>query len=199
MKAKTMLEQLAEGIERVIKSHGSNGATKTRKMTPDGLMAHALSEIQKAAGESPEHAKRRLAALSRAVDTAKQAFVDTASEDVEVEIFEEETTARSDDSEKETSPVALEAALGNSAFASNTEDLHKALGRLAKDIAGLRGGAPASSPKSDEKSEEDKVKKDAAEWPFDMNTKAFRDGVQKAEDGPAWGYDSDRMDAITKP
>lgn len=195
MEAKTMLDQLAEGIERVLKSQGATGAPKTRKMTPDALMAHAVAEIQKAAGEPPERAKRRLAALSRAVDTAKQAYVDTASEDIEVEVFEEDTTARADDSEKETSPVALEAALSNAAFASNPEDLHKALGRLAKDLAGLRG---AEKPKP--QAEGDKVAKEHhAEWPFDMNTKTFREGVHKAEDGPAWGYDPGRADATAKP
>lgn len=196
MEAKTMLDQLADGIERVLKSQGATGAPKTRKMTPDALMAHAVAEIQKAAGEPAERAKRRLAALSRAVDTAKQAYVDTASEDIEVVLFEEDTTARADESEKETSPVALEAALGNAAFASNPEDLHKALGRLAKDLAGLRGEAPADKPKA----EGEKVAKEHhAEWPFDMNTKAFREGVQKAEDGPAWGYDPGRADATAKP
>jgi hypothetical protein len=196
MEAKTMLDQLAEGIDRVLKSQGATGAPKTRKMTPDALMAHAVAEIQKAAGEPPERAKRRLAALSRAVDTAKQAYVDTASEDIEVEVFEEETTARADDSEKETSPVALVAALGNAAFASNPEDLHKALGRLAKDLAGLRAAAPAEKPTA----EGEKVAKEHhAEWPFDMNTKTFREGVHKAEDGPAWGYDPGRVDATAKP
>ena len=98
MEAKTMLDKLAEGIERVLKSHGGTGAPRTRKMTPDALMTHAVAELQKAAAEPPERAKRRLAALSRAVDTAKQAYVDTASEDVEVEIFEEDTTAAADES-----------------------------------------------------------------------------------------------------
>lgn len=196
MEAKTMLDQLAEGLERVLKSQGATGAPKTRKMTPDALMAHAVAEIQKAAAEPAERAKRRLAALSRAVDTAKQAYVDTASEDIEVVLFEEDTTARADESEKETSPVALEAALGSAAFASNPEDLHKALGRLAKDLAGLRGEAPAVEPKA----QGEKVAKEHhAEWPFDMNTKAFREGVQKAEDGPAWGYDPGPADATAKP
>lgn len=196
MEAKTMLDQLAEGIERVLKSQGATGAPKTRKMTPDALMAHAVAEIQNAAEEPPERAKRRLAALSRAVDTAKQAYVDTASEDIEVEVFEEDTTASADDSEKETSPVALEEALGNAAFASNPEDLHKALGRLAKDLAGLRGTAPAEKPKT----ESQRVAKEHdAEWPFDMNTKTFREGVHKAEDAPAWGYDADRAAGTAKP
>jgi len=196
MEAKTMLDQLAEGIERVLKSQGATGAPRTRKMTPDALMAHAVAEIQKAAGEPPERAKRRLAALSRAVDTAKQAYVDTASEDIEVEVFEEDTTARADDSEKETSPVALEAALSNTAFASNPEDLHKALGRLAKDLAGLRGAVPAEKSKP----QGEKIAKEHhPEWPFDMNTKTFREGVHKAENGPAWGYDPGRADATAKP
>jgi hypothetical protein len=165
-------------------------------MTPDALMAHALAEIQKAAGELPERATRRLAALSRAVDTAKQAYVDTASEEIEVEVFEEETTAAADESEKEISPVALEAALSNSAFASNPEDLQKALGRLAKEISGLRREPATEEPKTDG----DQVAKvQDTEWPFDMNTRPFREGVQKAEDGPAWGYDPNRAESTAKP
>lgn len=196
MEAKTMLDQLAEGIERVLKSQGKARAPTTRKMTPDGLLAHALAEIQKAVGEPADRAQRRLAALGRAVDTAKQAYVDTASDDVEVEVFEEDTTAREDQSEKETSPAALEAALGNAAFASNPEDLNKALARLTKDLAALRSDSPTDKPKA----EGEKVAKgNDAEWPFDMNTKAFREGVRKAEDGPAWGYDPGRADAMAKP
>ena len=196
MEAKTMLEQLAEGIGRVLKAQPTVGRRRTRKMRPEALVAHALGEIQKAATEAPEQATQRLAALGRAVETAKQSFVDTASEEVEVEVFEEETTAAADESEKETSPVALEAALGNSAFAANPEDLQKALARLAKEISGLRGGSATEEPKADT----EKVSKaQEAEWPFDMNTKSFREGVEKAEVGPTWGYDPGRAEETAKP
>lgn len=198
MEAKTMLDQLAAAIERVLKSNGEPKPT-VRKMSADGLVVHAVAEIQKAAEEPSARAARRLAALRRAVDTAKQAFVDTESEEIEVEIFEEDTTARTDDSEKETSPVALEAALGNSTFAANPEDLHKALGRLAKEISALRGGTSAEGTKGGKVETEKGAKPAEVAWPFDMNTPAFRENVHKAEEGPAWGFDPGREDAPAKP
>ncbi len=193
METKTMLEQLAGAIEQTLKGTGSEKKpAPTRKMTPEGLVGHALAEIQKATKEEPERAKRRLAALARAVDTAKQAFVDTRSETIEVEVFQEETTAQADKSEKETSPVALEAALGNSAFAANAEDLNKALAKLQKELEGLRASGNAQHG-------DDKVQKgDETSWPFDMNSRAFREGVKKGEDAPAWGYDPGREEQAGK-
>lgn len=198
METKTMLEKLADGIERVAKAHGTKAAPPMRKMGPGELVAHALEEIQKAAKEPAERAKERLAALRRAVDTAKQAFVDTESEQVEVQVFEESTTAAQDESEKELSPVALEAAIGNAAFASNPEDLHKALEKLAKDIAGLREGeAPRKASKESDGNDAEVAKSDA-DWPSDMNTKAFRDGIKKAGEEPTWGYDPRGGDTNTQ-
>jgi hypothetical protein len=200
MEAKTMSEKLAVGIERLLKAQKAETPLLTRRMAPDALMAHALAELQKAASEPVERAKLRLSALGRAIQTAKQAYVDTASEEISVEVFEEETTAASDDSEKETSPVALEAALGNSAFAENPEDLQKALGRLAKEISSLRGAVKTKKSKEDtENAGEKDAKADTTVWPFDMNTRAFREGVQKNEEGPAWGYDKGRADMVAKP
>lgn len=189
MEAKTMFEKLADGIERVVKAHGTKAVPAVQKMGPDELVAHALEEIQKAAKEPAERAKERLAALRRTVDTAKQAFVDTESEQVEVQVFEEATTAAQDESEKELSPVALEAALGNAAFASNPEDLHKALEKLAKDIAGLREGEAQRKTSKESDGNATEVAKSDADWPSDMNTKTFREGITKAGDEPTWGYD----------
>lgn len=191
MEAKTMLEKLARAIEQALKGHGTGGRAATRKLTADGLVEHALAEIRKAAQEPVEVAKRRLAALGRAVDTAKQAFVDHASEEIEVEVFQEETTAREDDSEEETSPVALEAALGNSGFAANPEDLTKALATLQKELEVLKA---AKEPKP--AATGDKLRKnDEAPWPFDMNTREFREGMKKAADAPEWGEDPKELRA----
>lgn len=196
METKTMLEQLTGAIEQALKGAGSPKPSPTRKMTPEGLLEHALAEIQKAAKEQPDRAKRRMATLARAVETAKQAFVDTGSETIEVEVFQEETTAQQDRSEKETSPVALEAAVGNSAFAQNAEDLNKALAKLQKELEGLRAPGNAGAARTGD----DKVQKGAGEpaWPFDMNSRAFREGVKKAEDAPAWGFDPGREEQAEK-
>ena len=155
------------------------------EMDKEKALEAAISQIEKAAKEPPEKAARRLRALGQTVDAAKQAFVDTESEGFEVQVFEEETTAAADESEKETSPVALEAALGNSAFASNPEDLNKALARLGKELQALRG----PTQKEDKSGDPKVAKGQDAPWPFDMNTPEFREGVRKAEDGPAWGPD----------
>ena len=183
MEAMTMLEKVSTALERVLKDARPVG--KTQRMGPDDIVAYALAQIEKAAKETPEKAARRLRALGQTVDAAKQAFVDTESEGFEVSVFEEETTAAADKSEKEVSPVALEAALGNSAFASNPEDLNKALARLGKELEALRG----PTQKEDKSGDPKVTKGEDAPWPFDMNTPEFREDVRKAEDGPAWGPD----------
>ena len=181
MEAMTMLDKISTAVERVLKD---TRPVRKETMGPEALVAYAVDQIQKAAAEPAERAVRRLAALAKAVDVAKQAFVDTASEQIQVEVFEEETTARADDSEKEISPVAAEPAIGNAAFASNPEDLTKSLARLAKDLEALRD-QPAAEPGAVAKTTD-------AEWPFDMNSREFRDGVRKSEDAPDWGFDPGR-------
>jgi hypothetical protein len=181
MEAMNVLDKVTEAIERVLKS---TPTARTAAMTPDELVAYAVAQIEKAASEEPTRAERRLRALGKAVATAKQAFVDSASETIEVEVYEDETTAAADASEKETSLVAAGTALGSSAFAQNAEDLNKALARVAKELSALRGDRPAPQ---DTPSKVDKAE-DVA-WPLDMNTSEFRDGVKKAEGKPAWGDD----------
>jgi hypothetical protein len=174
-----MLDGIASAIERVLKDAWP---AATKRMGPDAFAAYALDQVEKAAKDAPEKAVRRLRALGGAVDAAKQAFVDQASETIEVQVFEEETTAAADESETEISPVAAEPALGNSTFAENPEDLHKRLDRLRKDLDALRGGEARPA---------DEVRKGAGDavWPSDMNTQEFREGVRKAEGEPAWGPD----------
>lgn len=156
-------------------------ATARKRMGVEDFLAHALAEVEKAAKETPERAVRRLRALSRAVAAAKQAFVDHESEDVEVEVFEEETTAAEDETEKEISPVAAEPALGNSAFAVNAEELHKKLTRLREEWSALRGDAKRPAEKV--------AKADETVWPADLNTPEFREGVRKGQAGATWGVD----------
>lgn len=178
MQAVNVLDKVTEAIDRVLKE--ARPVAKAERMTPDKLLSYAIAQIEKAAKEKPDKAERRLRALGRTVEAAKQAFVATESETIEVQVFEEETTAAADDSEKEISPVAAGAALGSSAFAQNAEDLHKALARVGKELEALRGdAAPAKG----------EVKKADVVWPFDLNSPEFREGVRKAEHAPAWGYD----------
>lgn len=188
MEAMNVLDKVTEAIERVLK--GARAA-KTERMTPDALVAYAVAQIEKAAKEPADKAERRLRALGRTIETAKQSFVDTESESIEVEVFEEETTAAADESEKEVSPVAAEAALGSSAFAENAEGLNKALANVAKELDALRG--ERKEPKPTKKVE--KATGDIA-WPFDMNTPEFREDVTKAEAGPTWGDDPKGLRAL---
>jgi len=180
METMTVLNKVTEALERVLK--GATALAKTERMTPAVLISYAVAQIEKAAKEPPDRAERRLRALGRTVEAAKQAFVDSESETIEVTVFEEETTSAADDSEKETSLVAAGAALGNSAFAENAEDLNKALAQVAKELEALRTGSPGPADAKLEKGSN-------VAWPFDMNTREFRDGVKKAEDAPAWGDD----------
>ena len=182
METMPVLNKVTEAIERVLK--GATTLAKTERMTPEVLISYAVAQIEKAATEPPARAEVRLRALGRTVEAAKQAFVDSESETIEVTVFEEETTAAADKSEKETSLVAAGAALGNSAFAENAEDLNKTLSQVAKELDALRGGDRAE-PKDDAKLE----KGTGVAWPFDMNTREFREGVKKAEDAPSWGDD----------
>ena len=80
-------------------------------------------------------------------------------------------TAAADESEKETALTAAGAALGNSAFAENAEDLNKTLARTAKELKALRGdGGGTEQARADAKVE----KANDVAWPFDMNTPEFQ-------------------------
>ena len=117
---------------------------------------------------------------------------DTDSEKVEVEVLTawtpskadgdepmEGLTTADDQSAKETSPVAVEPALGNTAFAQNLDEVAKALRRMRDDLGGGK----------DDPKERSEAKKSTDAWPLDLNNADFRKGVQKAEKGPEWGYD----------
>lgn len=182
MEAMNVLEKVTEAIERVLKGAAP---AKTVAMTAEALVAYAVAEIEKAAKEPPARAARRLRALGQTVEAAKQSFVDSESETIEVQVFEEETTAAADESEKETAVVAAGAALGSSAFAENAEELNKTLARVAKEIGALRGERAVPKEPADAKV----ARADDVAWPFDMNTPEFREGVKKTEKNSTWGDD----------
>ena len=87
----TVLNKVTEALERVLK--GATTLARTERMTPEVLISYAVAQIEKAAKEPPDRAERRLRALGRTAEAAKQAFVDSESETIEVTVFEEETTA----------------------------------------------------------------------------------------------------------
>ena len=178
MEAMTMLDRITTAVERVLKDARP---VQKERMGPEALVAYAAAQVEKAAHEPAGKALRRLEALRTNVELAKQSFVDSASEQIEVEVFEEETTASADESEKEISPVAAGAALGSSA--AHAGDISKALAALAGDIEALRAGEPPADPVA---------KVSEPEWPLDMNSREFREGVRKAEDDPGWGFDPGR-------
>ncbi|GAB4208891.1 MAG: hypothetical protein OHK0013_27780 [Sandaracinaceae bacterium] len=57
--------------------------------------------------------------------------------------------------------------------------------RACIELSALRGERPAPKDSGGAKVE----KADDVAWPFDMNTREFREGVKKAEKDPTWGDD----------
>ena len=195
METKTMLDNLSTAIERVVK--GLQSGPTTKRMELGAFVGYALGQIKKAAADEPDVAERRLAALKRSVDGALATIAklnpeDTDSEKVEVEVLTawapskaegdepmEGLTTAEEQSATETSPVAIEPALGNTAFAQNLDEVAKALRRMRDDLGGGKDGTKDRS----------EAKKSTDAWPLDLNNADFRKGVQKAEKGPEWGYD----------
>ena len=68
METKTMLDNLSTTIERVVK--GLQSGPTTKRMELGAFVGYALGQIKKAAGDEPEVAEQRLAALKRSVDSA---------------------------------------------------------------------------------------------------------------------------------
>ncbi|HYM97506.1 MAG TPA: hypothetical protein VET26_09400 [Candidatus Sulfotelmatobacter sp.] len=197
MEAKTMLDKISTAIERVVKDLQGGAVPKKKRMRLGEFVSYALAQISKATKDEPEVAKRRLGALKRNVDEVLAAMAklnpeDTESEDIDVEVLtawapskaegdepEEELTTADDQSSTERSPLAVEPALGNTAFAENLDEVAKALRKMKEELEakpGKKGRAPAK-------------KAEGEGWPLDLNSEGFRKGVQKADAAPAWGYD----------
>ena len=195
METKTMLDNISTAIERVVKA--LQAEPRTKRMALDAFVGYALSELKKAATDEPKVAERRLSALKRSVDGALAALAKLNPEDVdstkvEVEVLTawapstaegdeaEDLTTADEQSSTETSPVAIEPALGNTAFAQNLDEVAKVLRRMRDEIDGKKPG-------DKERGEAKKSAGDA--WPLDLNNTDFRKGVQKAEAAPEWGFD----------
>ncbi len=170
METMRVLEKISGAIGRVLKD-----ARPTQRMDRAAVVEYAAAQLGKASREPPDRAVHRLEALRSTIELAKQCFVDAASEQIDVQVYEDETTASADRSEKELSPLAAERGLGSSDVAARQGAVSKALATLAGELEALRGLAGR-----------------ATDWPLDLNSREFREGVRKAEDAPAWGYDPDR-------
>jgi hypothetical protein len=200
METKTMLDKISTAIERVVKDLQGGAVPKKKRMRIGEFVGYALAQISKAAKDEPEVAKRRLSALKRNVDEVLAAMAklnpeDTESEDIDVEVLtawapskvegdepEEELTTADDQSSKETSPLAVEPALGDTAFATNLDEVAKALRKMKEELEAKPGKKERAPAKKAEGAASDA-------WPLDLNSEAFRKGVQKADAAPAWGYD----------
>ena len=197
METKTMLDKISTAIERVVKDLHGGAVPKKKRMRLAEFVSYAMAQISKAAKDEPEVAKRRLGALKRNVDEVLAAMAklnpeDTESVDIVVEVLtawvpskaegdepEEELTTADDQSSTETSPLAVEQALGNTAFAEDLDEVAKALQKMKEELdakPGKKERAPAK-------------KAEGEGWPLDLNSEGFRKGVQKADTAPAWGYD----------
>jgi hypothetical protein len=195
METKTMLDNISTAIESVVK--GLQPAPTTKRMALDSFVGYALDELKRSATEEPRDAGRRLSALKRSVDGALASIAklnpeDTDSDKIEIEVLTawapsktegdepEELTTSDEQSSKEISPVAIEHAPATSAFATNLDDVAKALRRMRDELGG----------KKEEDKERSATKKSADDaWPLDLNSAAFRKGVQKSAAAPEWGFD----------
>ena len=160
----------------VVKSEKMTGEQERERK--DVMMLEELEGKKKPAGE-----KLHVMLLDDEPIVGKRLKPALTKYGFEVEVFEEETTARAEASEKELSPVAAGAALGSSAVGAKGEDLGKALASLSTDLASLQAQPAGTEPVA---------KADEAEWPLDLNSRVFREGVRKAEDDPTWGFDPGR-------
>ena len=167
-----------------------------KSMTVAELASHVVAEMKKAGGEKPERAAERLsmvqAAVAKAAEVLKQSYVDVDSEKIQVEVFQEPTTELAENSDRTGNILSVQPADAPTAFASNPEDLAKTIEKLREQLAALTAKeGPKKPEKDDEKKgkEKEPAKKREPEpaWPFDLASKEFREGVEKAETD--WGRD----------
>ncbi|HET9621195.1 MAG TPA: hypothetical protein VFP84_07505 [Kofleriaceae bacterium] len=209
----TMLDRISTSIEKAARAlHGAHDTTK--RMTLRAFVPYAIAQLQKAGAEERALAKRRLGALKRSVDQvaariAKLNAEDLDSEKITVDVEtafapagdapSDDLTTSPDQSSSETALTSVNAAGGDTNFAQNLAEVSKALEKLQ---AGL--DAQPNPPRAANKSNRATAQKGAVDragdgstqgWPLDLNTPSFRTGVAKAEDEPAWGYDSDAFRA----
>jgi hypothetical protein len=211
-----MLDNISTAIEQVVKTMRGAGASTKKGMTLDEFVSYALAQIQKAAKDKPELAKRRLSALKRSVDdviagVAKLSAEDTESENIDVEVVTvfaptkadgdtpmDDLTTMGDQSSSETSLAGLATATGETAFAENLREVAKSLEMLKAELGAPAEGQPrARAKKADGAGGKAGTKagngsdRDSDGWPLDLSTDAFLKGAEAEDTGPTWGYDPD--------
>lgn len=144
------------------------GAPVTKAMTKEQFIAYAKGEVDKAAKETEEKAKKRLTALKASVAFVQKASWEGTNEQL-IPIYQEPNlTDKADESSTDiATPPAPSgtAADGASVFAKQLEELVATLDK-------------ATAP----------VKKEETFWPNDINTPEFvKEGITKR--GDIWGTD----------
>ena len=185
------LDDIATALEQAVKSLRGGAAPTRKRMKLDEFVTFALTEIQKAAKDTPAVAKHRLVALKRSVDdvitgVAKMTAEDTESEDIEVEVTTafaptkadgdapmDDVTTATDQSSTDLDVETVTPASGDSAFAENLGQVAKAIQKLKDEL-----GTTTSNDRSRKPS-----RKRAAD---------DRDGKRDGERGDNGRDDSDR-------
>lgn len=215
MATTTMLDNISTAIEQVVKTLRGAGTPAKKRMTLDDFVSYALAQIQKAAKDEPEVAKRRLVALKRSVDdviagVAKLSVEDTDSENIDVEVVTafaptkaygdtqmDDLTTTSDQSSSEMPPAGSAAATGDTAFAENLREVAKSLETLKAEFDAPAEGKPrARAKKADSAGGHAGTgasDRDSDGWPLDLNTDTFLKGAEAEDTGPPWGYDPDGL------
>jgi len=206
-KTKTMLDDISTTIERVVKNLQGTAAPKKKRMRLGEFVGYAIAQIEKAAQDGPEVAKRRLGTLKRNVDdvlarVAKLDPEDTESENIDVEVVTafaptktdgdkpmEDLTTTADQSSTEMSPTSIKPGTGNTAFAENLDGVAKALQKMKEELDGKPDKPGKGKPDKQARTPANKADGDGDGWPLDLNTDSFRKAAQKADDAPTWGYD----------
>ena len=146
------------------------GVTKMVEMTPTEFVAHAHSEIAKAATESGAASTRRLKSLLTAVTIFKDNYVDGESESVKVPITYADTTAIDEKQNQLMDAAKTPAAQNASAFAqgfvAKVADLSKLVESLTKASVPdepTEGGASGATRGGDDDEEENEKARKALE------------------------------------
>jgi len=184
-----MLERMTVAIDRATKALQPT----TKSMPLEVFVDYALDQIRKAGQDEPEMAARRIEALRKATSGAMAVLAklnaeDLDSEKIHVEVETAWAPAKADGDKPMDLTTAAEQTVTELAPASvkTPESMDLALSKLAKEIEGLRAPARKAAPSAAAPKPDDT-------WPSDLNTKSFREGVQKSERTLTWGRDPEQV------
>lgn len=181
------------------------GTAPTQKMNVQQFAAYAQDQITKATEEAPEESTKRIKALHKAVQIAKDNFTDTDNESISVPIYVCDTTVLDDKSTMMMTPDASAAKnpSGQSIFENGF------VAKLQADLAAAikaMGEEPEEEPaKKGDGEQEEKSKKaeDVEENDDSMKAKAQKKieplaKADRAEDGTEWPNDLNDRDFVEK-